>query len=323
MADVHGIDMGRAALEQAVGEAAGRGARIEGAPVDDGDREPISGGLELAAASAHEGRGGPEQDDGCECRGHEARRLLRVRPGNEDGARGHGGLGLLPGIDEAASYKLGVEPATGPAGQLASFLATDLFASETFLLWDFYASVLEDPEGVLMPGRRDGATEVAGVARPGGGLAGLPRSRPWRSCRPGRSRPWRSGPALLLRILGGLAGACGHVLRGAAARLGRLLQHLGHLVGQGLKGPRVDLLELAGHLVAPPNSRTCSLDLWLRSTKLSTHSCAWLRWMSPASPNSRTISSARPRLTCPRTVPASRYLRMRSLLAIAQEYLEC
>ena len=71
------------------------------------------------------------------------------------------------------------------------------------------------------------------------------------------------------------------------------------------------------------SSRTCSLDLRLRSTKLSTHSCAWLRWMSPAFTNSRTISSARPRLTCPRTVPASRYLRMRSLLAIEQEYPKC
>ena len=71
------------------------------------------------------------------------------------------------------------------------------------------------------------------------------------------------------------------------------------------------------------SSSTCSLVLRLRSTKLSTHSCAWLRWMSPAFTNSRTISSALPRLTWPRTFPASRYLRMRSLLAIEQEYLKC
>ena len=71
------------------------------------------------------------------------------------------------------------------------------------------------------------------------------------------------------------------------------------------------------------SSSTWSLVLRLRSTKLSTHSCAWPRWMSPAFTNSRTISSARPRLTCPRTVPASRYLRMRSLLAMQQEYLKC
>ena len=70
-------------------------------------------------------------------------------------------------------------------------------------------------------------------------------------------------------------------------------------------------------------SRTCSLLLRLRSTKLSTHSCACSRWMSPAFTNSRTISSARPRLTCPSTDPASRYLRMRSLLAMKQEYMKC
>lgn len=70
-------------------------------------------------------------------------------------------------------------------------------------------------------------------------------------------------------------------------------------------------------------SMICSLVFRLRSTKVSTHSCAWLRWMSPAFTNSRTISSARPRVTWPNTEPASRYLRIRSLFAINQEYLKC
>ena len=70
-------------------------------------------------------------------------------------------------------------------------------------------------------------------------------------------------------------------------------------------------------------SMICSLVLRLRSTKLSTHSCACSRWISPAFTNSRTISSARPRVTWPNTEPASRYLRIRSLLAIAQEYPKC
>ncbi len=70
-------------------------------------------------------------------------------------------------------------------------------------------------------------------------------------------------------------------------------------------------------------SMICSLVFRLRSTKLSTHSCACPRWISPAFTNSRTISSARPRVTWPNTEPASRYFRIRSLLAIEQEYLKC
>ena len=66
-----------------------------------------------------------------------------------------------------------------------------------------------------------------------------------------------------------------------------------------------------------------SLVFLLRSTMVSTHSWAWLRGISPAFTSSRTISSALPRVTCPRTDPASRYFRMRSLLAISQEYRKC
>ena len=52
--DVHGVDVGCATLEQAVGEAAGRRARIEGAPAVDGDGEARQCGLELQAAPADE-----------------------------------------------------------------------------------------------------------------------------------------------------------------------------------------------------------------------------------------------------------------------------
>ena len=68
---------------------------------------------------------------------------------------------VLPGIDEAASHELGIEPAAGPAGQLAAFLDAESLASETFFLWDFLASVSAARVGVLRPGRRDGATLVA------------------------------------------------------------------------------------------------------------------------------------------------------------------
>ena len=167
-----------------------------------------------------------------------------------------------------------------------------------------------------------------GVAGPGGRLAGLRRDVLGRLAGLGGDALGRLAGLVVTslascRLRPSLAALrLGDVLGGVAPGLGRLLQDLGHLVGQGLQGLRVDLLELAGHLVAHQFEDLLA-GLRLRSTKLSTHSCAWLRWMSPAFTNSRTISSARPRLTCPRTVPASRYLRMRSLLAIAQEYLKC
>ena len=132
VADVDGVDVGRAALEQAVGEAAGRGPGIEGAPAGDGDREAVQCGLELEAAPADVGRRGPEQDDGL-VRGDQARRLVGRRAGDEDVAGGDGRLGLLPGVDEAPSHELGIEPAAGPAGQLAAFLGAELLASEAFL----------------------------------------------------------------------------------------------------------------------------------------------------------------------------------------------
>ena len=66
-----------------------------------------------------------------------------------------------------------------------------------------------------------------------------------------------------------------------------------------------------------------SLVFLLRSTMASTRSWAWLRGISPAFTSSRTISSALPRVSCPRTDPASRYFRIRSLLAIEPEYRKC
>ena len=250
MADVHGVDVRRSALEQAVGEAAGRGSRIEGAPVGDGDRKPVQCGLQLEAATADEGRGRPEQDDGL-VRGDQARRLPGGCTGDEDAAGGDGRLGLLPGVDEAASHELGVEPAAGPAGQLAAFLVAELSASEPFL---FLAVGLLGLR--LRRARRRLDAREAGRSHLGGGIAG-PRGRlagraadaPGRLARLCGHALGRL-PGLRGHVLGGLAGLRGHVLGGVAAGLGRLLHDLGHLLGQGLQGLRVDALELAGHLVA-------------------------------------------------------------------------
>ena len=174
------------------------------------------------------GDGGPSRTTGSSG-GHQARRLLGGRTGDEDVAGGDGRLGLLPGVDEAASHELGVEPAAGPGGQLAALLVAELSASERFLVlaWAFLASGLGGLAGVFMPGRRDGATLVAASrAR----VAVL--------------------PACAVTSLAVLPACAGHVLGGVATGLGRLLHDLGHLLGQGLQGLRVDALELAGHLVA-------------------------------------------------------------------------
>ena len=94
----------------------------------DGDREALQCGLELEAAPADEGRRRAQEDDGLVGR-DEAGRLVGLRARDEDGAGGDGRLGLLPGVDEATSHELGIEPAAGPAAQLAAFLAAESLAS--------------------------------------------------------------------------------------------------------------------------------------------------------------------------------------------------
>ena len=56
VADVEGHDVRRAALQQAVGEAAGRGAAVERAAAGDVDGELGERGVELLAAASDEAR---------------------------------------------------------------------------------------------------------------------------------------------------------------------------------------------------------------------------------------------------------------------------
>ena len=71
-------------------------------------------------------------------------------------------LGLLPGVDEAASHELGIEPAAGPAGQLAAFflwLPEPVRARRPSCVdgssWRPSWCDPWRPAGGLMPGRRD------------------------------------------------------------------------------------------------------------------------------------------------------------------------
>ena len=84
---------------------------------------------------------------------------------------------------------------------------------------------------------------------PGSGSPSWRQRATWPSCRPGSSTPLAVLvacvvtplavlPAFVRDALGRLAGLRGDVLGGAAPGLGRLLQDLGHLVGQGLEGLR-------------------------------------------------------------------------------------
>ena len=236
-----------------------------------------------------------------------------------------GRLGLVAGGDEAPAHQLGIEPAAAPRWSAGAFLAALAswrggLLGGAFLAGDFLeAPILVAglgrppcespgpsrlrrppwPSGGLLAGRRGGLARLAcGDAL--GGLAGL-RASP----------PWRPSPACVVASLVALRPASADLLRTSATWLARFSR---------------DLASIRSSWAATSwrtSSRICSLVFRLRSTKLSTHSCAWPRWMSPAFTNSRTISSARPRVTWPKTVPASRYLRIRSLLAMQQEYLKC
>jgi hypothetical protein len=54
MPDIDRVDMGRAVLEEAIGEAAGGGAGIEGSPSLGGDCETLQGALEFLTTPADE-----------------------------------------------------------------------------------------------------------------------------------------------------------------------------------------------------------------------------------------------------------------------------
>ena len=139
----------------------------------------------------------------------------------------------------------------------------------------------------------DAAVATGGRLAAWGRRRGPPWSRPWPPCR--LPRPWPPCRPASVTPLVALRPASADFFRMSATWLASFSRDFGSI--------RSSWLATSWRT----SSRICSLDLRPRSTKLSTHSCAWLRWMSPAFTSSRTISSARPRLTCPKTVPASRY----------------
>ena len=249
--------------------------------------EAGQGGIELLAAAAHEGRRRPEQDDRL-IGGHEPRRLLGGCAGDEHAAGGDDRLRLLPGGDEAPAHELGVEPAAGPGGQLAAFLAAVVFlAAAGFVGSDVVFSelavrllrfgllalglllALAAPLGQGALGRLTGplrrllgpgpgvlarlAGPLRGVlARLGGAARGVLARLGGSLGRPLGGLGGVLGGVLgrLGGVLGGVLGRLAGVLGGAAAGLRRALQDVGHLVGDLLERRRVDPLELVRHLAA-------------------------------------------------------------------------
>ncbi len=86
VADVDRVDVRRASLQQAVGEAAGRSAGIDGAAAVDGDGEAFEGRLELLSAAADERCRRADEGDGL-VRRDEAGRLVGRGTADEDGPR--------------------------------------------------------------------------------------------------------------------------------------------------------------------------------------------------------------------------------------------
>jgi hypothetical protein len=117
VAHVDGHHLACAALEQAVGEAAGRCAGVEGAPAVDVDGEPVERGIELLPAAPDEARRRSEQLDGLR-RVDLPRRLGGNRAVDEDAAGGDVDLGALARRRQAAADELGVKPATQLARRL-------------------------------------------------------------------------------------------------------------------------------------------------------------------------------------------------------------
>ncbi len=86
VAHVDRVDAARAVLEQAVREAARRGAGVDGRPSLDADRETFQRGLELLPAAADEWCGSADERDGlvgCD----QAGRLVGRGARDEDGSR--------------------------------------------------------------------------------------------------------------------------------------------------------------------------------------------------------------------------------------------
>ena len=104
---------GRAALQQAVGEAAGRRADVERPAAGDVDRERVEGGVELLAAASDEARRGPRDDDGVTGR-DEPRRLVGDGAVDQHPPGGDRRAGIGAAGGETAPDELGVE---APAGR--------------------------------------------------------------------------------------------------------------------------------------------------------------------------------------------------------------
>ena len=102
-ADIDREHGGRAALEQAIGEAAGGCAEVEAAKAGDIDGEGVEGGFELVAAAADVPFGG-DQLDGRGCVEHV--RGLHEDERTDPGAPGHDqALRALPRFGEAAFHQ--------------------------------------------------------------------------------------------------------------------------------------------------------------------------------------------------------------------------
>ena len=108
--DVDGHHLRRAPLQEAVGEAPGRGARVEGAHVADVEPEPLEGGVELLPAPPHEAGRRAEELDGVAGR-DEVGGLARDRPADGHEVLGDGRLRGGAARDEAPPDELGVQAA--------------------------------------------------------------------------------------------------------------------------------------------------------------------------------------------------------------------
>ena len=155
--DIDGDHPGGACLQQAVGESAGRRARIEGRPAADVDSEVVEGGVELLAAAADEPRpfpGNPQRFLRC----HQTRRLLGGGTAHCHPTGGDVGSGPLPAGGEAPTDELGVEPPP-QRGQAPAALELELAFLAALAFFDALLAV--EPAFVSFRSRRARSSLVA------------------------------------------------------------------------------------------------------------------------------------------------------------------
>ena len=107
--DVERDHVGRAALEETVGEAARRGTGVEGAQAAHVDREHRQRVVELLGAPSHEPSRRTVDEDGVGRR-HLAGRLVGHRSVDEHAVLADQGLGFGAAADQLATDQFGVEP---------------------------------------------------------------------------------------------------------------------------------------------------------------------------------------------------------------------